>query len=1005
MIPKNISKEHILSAIKDIDRQGIDKQRDSSKYNLIYNGNTYPPKLVVSTANKYANGSELDSTRFSGGYEVNSFLEAFDFKIQDKIDPIKTLIEEYKKRITITHLKEEVYKWELVKKYNNRPNVNALDFEEEIKSIKFANLVYQMGVAVLGELAKEKPEELRDAFKELFDESIDLGERVKSFNLGALELYRSLGKTLQHHQDERSISSYLTFHDSSKYTFYKNSYYKKYCKLLGVEEAKSNEKYVHYLSLIDGLINDYIAKDDELIELVQNLIPEYYDGTNHNILAQDILYQMLDQKKDEAIMNYQDSYVKWMKEESNSDNSNKINSYVKAIEILSNLLQYEIFETNDQDTLNALYKDLIKEQKNEEGKYYHQEAPSYGKNGFYSASIKSYIKFHNSLTNIDIFDEVKNKFDPTALQVYKSYLKKILTELNISCDDKRVVFSVRNDRFNFTVGQRYCFNLYVSDSKGRYGVISKTKLFEGSEPFSGGAQQPYYNYFETFSPSDDDWLSIIEAIKIELDKTTQSGYKKYNNTRFEKYICEDKTSTGNEMHKLNTILYGPPGTGKTYNTINKTLEIIDGFVPEDRDVARLKFESYKEDGQVEFITFHQSYGYEEFVEGIRADLDSDEIKYKLEEGIFQVIANRAKDNYLNSKKSVAELSKEVSLKQKIEDFINNAIEGQVEFEKTKGGKFSIQDVNEKKISIFANDSNYNENTLELNTDELYQILSSSLEITTSRQLAKEIFGINNQRQKDTYYFSIYKEFQKVKLDAVEEIESQEDEKKYVLVIDEINRGNISKIFGELITLIETSKRIGADEEVELQLPYSKKMFGVPKNLYIIGTMNTADRSIALMDTALRRRFDFKEMMPQHNLDSISKNVENSGVNLQEILHVINSRVEYLYDRDHTIGHAYFIGIKTFQELDNVMRNKIIPLLQEYFYDDWEKIQIVLGDHEKQLLQVKSEDNKINDYQFVQSEKLLVKNVLGFNDEDIEDDQIGYKISDTFTLKMYEKICK
>jgi 5-methylcytosine-specific restriction protein B len=224
-------------------------------------------------------------------------------------------------------------------------------------------------------------------------------------------------------------------------------------------------------------------------------------------------------------------------------------------------------------------------------------------------------------------------------------------------------------------------------------------------------------------------------------------------------------------------------------------------------------------------------------------------------------------------------------------------------------------------------------------------------------------------------------------------------KNYILIIDEINRGNISKIFGELITLIEPSKRIGGDEEIRLTLPYSGHTFGVPKNLYIIGTMNTADRSIALMDTALRRRFEFTEMMP--DLEIVGELDSIDGINIRLLLEKINQRIEYLYDRDHQIGHAYFMslidksGAEAKKELDNIFRNKIIPLLQEYFYDDWEKIQMVLGDHPDQ--------NAEDVDKFIKSNKVEEKRLFGFDHEEVEDEQIIYTINKNFTDLAYTKI--
>ncbi|QJE52416.1 AAA family ATPase [Campylobacter sp. CFSAN093227] len=466
-------------------------------------------------------------------------------------------------------------------------------------------------------------------------------------------------------------------------------------------------------------------------------------------------------------------------------------------------------------------------------------------------------------------------------------------------------------------------------------------------------------------------LPLNEIQDININTLESKSLEVENN------VQQISSKMENKNMPLNQILYGPPGTGKTYHTIDKALEIL-GENLENRDEKKAKFDEYVKNGQIVFTTFHQSYGYEEFVEGIKPRIDSKEnskeVEYEIKDGIFKELCKKALDNYKVSLLTQEEFVKSEDLENKIEIFLDELVDQQKFIEKIQSGGFKLEEYNEK-YRIITDDTNAN---LYLNLEIFKTLLENKDKIINGRSI-KQILNNKHRRQIDSYYFQLVKLFKEREQDyKVDNNPSEKPElKPYIIIIDEINRGNVSKIFGELITLIEASKRIGEKEELKVTLPYSGKEFGVPKNVYIIGTMNTADRSITSLDTALRRRFEFIEMMP--DVSKLSMDCE--GINLQELLKAINTRIEYLLDREKTIGHAFFVSVENLEDLKKVFQNKIIPLLQEYFYNDYALINEVLNDN-GMIFEDKKDDKylqKIKNLDSVNSERSIY-NIASFDDK-------------------------
>lgn len=514
------------------------------------------------------------------------------------------------------------------------------------------------------------------------------------------------------------------------------------------------------------------------------------------------------------------------------ENSGTKTSYVKAIEILSKLLNYNIFEVNDLLQLQQLYADLIKEQRNTEGKYFHPEAPSYGQNGFYSASIKTYIDFHKQLKD---------------------------------------------------------------------------------------------------------------------NSMNSSTYKA----------------------PLNQILYGPPGTGKTYNTVLEAAKIVTGNETINYDEALQVFNENL-NNQIEFITFHQNYSYEDFIQGLRPDItQNNHLSFERTDGVFMQIAVNALFEFykaFQSRDNIFKLKK-IDVNEVYIDFFKSLKLNQ-EF-KTKTNKTIYIDSFTKNQNIIFKYSEASKPAT-VSSERLLKLFNVFKSIEEINNINEDIRNVIGGCDATVYYTSLrefidfynkykenLKEFGYVEDDYVEEdytelnyddvsyerkkellskisfndLKSVEinDVKKYVIIIDEINRANISRVFGELITLIEEDKRSHGKIPMRVTLP-SGDSFIVPSNLYIIGTMNTADKSISLLDIALRRRFEFNAKYPKY--DGLEKPIHHA-----QILKKINERIINLKGPDFQIGHAYFMDN---DNLIEIMNKKVIPLLLEYFMNDGKQVKEILN---------------------------------------------------------------
>lgn len=954
------------------------------------------------------------------------------------IKKIRFVIAHYKANFATVN-EQERYKWEALYWYKQHWDIEASDFAKMLATAfsKTSNLLasgmyypYKM----ITQYAQADPEAVREIFRTLHNEQLPLEERYQLFKQSCKTWVEQLKlsmadpkKSLNHYQDPRAVMVYLTFQYPEKYYLFKSTMYSTFRDRVGFEEPQSAKKSVmqkieNYSQMCEVILTE-VRKDTELLTMHRERLDDtcYQDNALH-LLTMDIVFYGSNYMS-EDMFSSGDSYWPSLKDYNPGitqdmwtsllqDSSVTTDDALKLLNMFlelggessfSNLVAHFGNQFDYKDTLQNFSTRVMNrvncakcpKEYREFAKYI---IPFVGRmvmdgdikrdswklrNELYSA-LEEWNQFWPSLAEYNprlskddwkkyiIEEELPNH--PQPMQMLKALMEqngqascKRLAELYGGTPSRYVGCSVNLGRR----AKKY-FNLPACMDEGqeRYFPVP----FVGKRTMEGDKE--YYVY--RIRPE------LFAALK-EIDLTAVSLY-----VTGEEETMDTKTDVG-----LNTILYGPPGTGKTYHTViyavaiieNKELEAVKA---EDYQDVLVRYNEYKAQGRIEFTTFHQSYGYEEFIEGIRPavvdegdEAENGKIQYSVQAGMFKKFCEKA-DRPISVRTSRGDLGIgenatvwKVSLwstgdnEVRTECLQNGHIRiGWDQYGKditdetdftTDGGRVVLNAfMNKMQIGDIVL-SCYSASTIdaigivtgEYEWHEEYEFFRRVRKVNwIVKDIRENILAINGgismtlasvYRLSNIAISDVYKIIDK-------NLPLQQDfavrKENYVFIVDEINRGNISKIFGELITLIEASKRVGMAEGMKTLLPYSMKPFGVPENVYIIGTMNTADRSIAAIDTALRRRFEFKEMLPDPNV--VAK-ISVGNLSIKEMMTRMNRRIAVLYDREHTIGHAYFMPLKadnSLETLAEIFRNKVIPLLQEYFYEDYEKIRLVLGDNQK-----------------------------------------------------------
>lgn len=805
-------------------------------------------------------------------------------------DPIRRIISQYKESFA-TWIPQEIYKWRAVQCFQEHWVPERADFAEMLKEAlaQASNLMgtnYSFPRKMITFFAEQEPDTVRFMFQKLLDPEADVIEQIQNFKQNAdalLSRYQLKESMKQHYQGDRTICTYLFF-------------------------ARPNQHFLYQY----GKLKAFLAET--------GLSATYKMGDIQNVLT----YHEV---------------------------ANKVLACVQQ----------------DSELLN-----MFETKRAEFGSEYYPDAEHH-------LLADDIIYFGSQLYKSDYWPSLA-EYDPEIST--EQWLELLVDRTICTAENLQILKAIQQVGGEATCKQ---LSLKLGDTSAHYNG-SMVQLARRVQEKTGCPLVQNEN-------NDQKWWPILFVGRTALQDQPGTYSWKLRDELAEALKLLPQKEVNNPMSfAKNTILYGPPGTGKTYQTVNYAVAIIEGksleaVQTENHEAVLERYRQYRQDGRIEFTTFHQSFGYEDFIEGIRPifaedrEEDSGDISYEIADGVFKKFCATAQPPAVDPNQNPYGFSESPTIwKVSLASTGDNPVrdycmkQGCIRIGWDEYGEAITDDMDyhvggKTVLNAFLSRMQPGDIILSCYTAhsiDAIGVVTGEPEWHPEFEHYKRLRTVKWLIQKKSIPITDFRLEKSLTLSTVYRLNTtvtnvidvlnkngfsgaapaKGTKGPYVFIIDEINRGNISKIFGELITLIEPSKRLGQSEELQAKLPYSHEEFGIPDNVYLLGTMNTADRSIAMLDTALRRRFSFVEMMPD---SSVLDGVEVEGISISGLLTTLNRRIEVLFDREHTLGHAFFTPLRhspSIQTLGEIFRDKVIPLLQEYFYDDYEKICLVLGDRKR-----------------------------------------------------------